>query len=209
MWFRERPRTRSWAWDGVHVEAQDKDKVVGMGGGTRWSPRHYKIICEDFVDAKRGCNFVYWESTVKIFKIWVFCIECIIFKIRIFCVKRKQSCVEHHLITRSSWVQWSWWLQLVKEQCCGLGYSSKPTKQGSRRCREEKPLTWVLYETQSKQGVSAWSIGRASRESQLYSSVEQWTSQYRMGLQTSKRMLCTVPFLSKWKENLLRFHSKE
>ena len=25
--------------------------------------RHYKIICEDFVDAKRGCNFVNWEST--------------------------------------------------------------------------------------------------------------------------------------------------
>jgi hypothetical protein len=31
-----------------------------------------------------------------------------------------------------------------------LGYSSKPTKQGSRRCREEGPLTWVLYETQIK-----------------------------------------------------------
>ncbi len=33
-WFRERPRTRSWAWDGVHVKAQNKDKVVGMGRGT-------------------------------------------------------------------------------------------------------------------------------------------------------------------------------
>jgi hypothetical protein len=41
------------------------------------------------------------------------------------------------------------------------------------RVREEGPLTWVLYETQSKEGVSAWSIGRASRESQLDSSVEQ------------------------------------
>ncbi len=37
-WFRERPRTRSWAWDGVHVEAQNKDKFVGVGRGTRQSP---------------------------------------------------------------------------------------------------------------------------------------------------------------------------
>ncbi len=182
---------------------------MGVGRGTRRSPRHHKIICEDFVDAKRRCNFVNWESTVKIFKIWVFCIERIIFKIRIICVKCEQICVEHHLITRSSRVRWSWWLRRVKEQCRGLGYSSKPTKQGSRRCREEGPLTWVLYETQSKQGVSAWSIGQASRKSQLDSSVEQWTSQDQMGLQMSKWMLRTVPFLSKWKENLLRFHSKE
>ncbi len=100
-WFRERPRTRSWAWDGVHVKAQNKDTVVGMGWGTGWSPRHYKIICEDFVDAKCGCNFVNWESSVKIFKIWLFCIERIIFKIRIICVKREQICVDHHLISRT------------------------------------------------------------------------------------------------------------
>ena len=55
------------AWDGVHVKAQNKDKVVGVGRGTRRSPRHYNIICEDFVDAKRGCNFFNWESMVKIF----------------------------------------------------------------------------------------------------------------------------------------------
>ncbi len=90
MWFRERPRTRSWAWDGVHIKAQNKDKVVGVGRGTRRSPRHYKIICEDFVDAKRGCNFVIWESTGIIFKIRIFCVERIIFKICIICVKREQ-----------------------------------------------------------------------------------------------------------------------
>ncbi len=100
-WFREWPRTRSWAWDGVHVEAQNKDKVVGVGRGTRQSPRHYKIICEDFIDAKRGFNFVNWESTVKIFKIWVFCIERIIFKIRIICIECERICVEHHLISRT------------------------------------------------------------------------------------------------------------
>ena len=46
----------------VHVEAQNKDKFVGVGGGTRQSPRHYKTICEDFVDAKCRCNLVNWES---------------------------------------------------------------------------------------------------------------------------------------------------
>jgi hypothetical protein len=45
--------------------------------------------------------------------------------------------------------------------------------QGLQQCREKRPLTWVLYETQIKQGVLAWSIGQASRESQLDSSVEQ------------------------------------
>jgi hypothetical protein len=37
--------------------------------------------------------------------------------------------------------------------------------QGSQRYREEGLLTWVLYKTQIKQGVSAGSIGRASKES--------------------------------------------
>ncbi len=36
--------------------------------------------------------------------------------------------------------------------------------QGSQQCREEGPLTWVLYETQIKQRVSAGSIGQASKE---------------------------------------------
>jgi hypothetical protein len=51
------------------VQGTAEDKVVGVGRGTLQSPRHYKIICEDFVDAKHGCNFVNWESTVEIFKI--------------------------------------------------------------------------------------------------------------------------------------------
>ncbi len=37
--------------------------------------------------------------------------------------------------------------------------------QGSRRCRKEGLLTWVLYKIQIKQGVLAGSIGRASKES--------------------------------------------
>jgi hypothetical protein len=45
--------------------------------------------------------------------------------------------------------------------------------QGSWRCREEGPLTWVLYKTQIKQGVSAGSIGRASKESWLEALAEQ------------------------------------
>ena len=51
------------------VQGTTKDKVMVVGRGTRRSPRYYKIICEDFVDAKRGCNFVNWESTVKIFSV--------------------------------------------------------------------------------------------------------------------------------------------
>ncbi len=57
-----------WAWDRVHVEAQNKDKVVGMGQGKRQSPRHLNCLLaswtniEDFVDAKCRCNLVNWES---------------------------------------------------------------------------------------------------------------------------------------------------
>ncbi len=40
---------------------------------------------------------------------------------------------EHHLITTSNGVQWSWWLQQAKEQCRGSVYSSKPTRQGNKR----------------------------------------------------------------------------
>jgi hypothetical protein len=45
--------------------------------------------------------------------------------------------------------------------------------QGSRWCWEEGPLTWVLYETQIKQGVLAGSIGQASKESQPEALAEQ------------------------------------
>jgi hypothetical protein len=37
--------------------------------------------------------------------------------------------------------------------------------QWSRQCQENEPQIWVLYETQIKQGVSAGSIGQASKES--------------------------------------------
>ncbi len=53
-------------------------------GHSLFSNTNCKIIFEDCVDAKCGCNLVDWESTVKILKIQIFCIECIIFKIRIF-----------------------------------------------------------------------------------------------------------------------------
>jgi hypothetical protein len=64
---------------------------------------NYKIICEDFVDAKRRCNFVNWESTVTIFKIRIFSIESIIFKIRIFFGTSQNTqdmniLTKHHLI---------------------------------------------------------------------------------------------------------------
>ncbi len=53
-WFRERPRTRSWAWDGVHVEAQNKDKVVGVGRSTHRSPRHFSCLL--LGPYQTGCN---------------------------------------------------------------------------------------------------------------------------------------------------------
>jgi hypothetical protein len=45
--------------------------------------------------------------------------------------------------------------------------------QGSQRCREEGPLTWVLYKTQIKQGVLAESISQASKESWLEALAKQ------------------------------------
>jgi hypothetical protein len=53
-WFREWPRTRSWAWDGVHLEAQNKDKVMGMGRGTCRSPRHLSCLLSRTY--RTGCN---------------------------------------------------------------------------------------------------------------------------------------------------------
>jgi hypothetical protein len=60
------------------VQGTAEDKVVGLGRGTLRSPKqgqgrghgtgytskpkNYKIICEDFVDAKCRCNLVNWES---------------------------------------------------------------------------------------------------------------------------------------------------
>ena len=145
-WFRERPRTRSWAWDGVLVEAQNKDKFVGLGRGTRQSSRHLSCLLSRIY--RTGCDG------------------------RDDCGRPRSNAVD------------------------------RATQVTQRK--ESWPEDWL-----SKQGVLARSIGRASRESQSDSLVEQWTSQDRMRLQTSKRMLRTIPFLSKWKENLLRFHSKE
>jgi hypothetical protein len=45
--------------------------------------------------------------------------------------------------------------------------------QGLQRCPEKGLLTWVLYRTQIKQGVSAGSIGRASKESRPEALAEQ------------------------------------
>ncbi len=192
MWFRERPRTRSWAWDRVHVEAQNKDKVVGMGRGTHGSPRHlscllsrtygtgYTSKCEDFVDAKRGCNFVNWESMGIIFKIRIFCVERIIFKIRIICIERKRICVEHHLMTRSSGVRWSWWLRWAKEQCRGSGYSSKPTKQGNGRAWRKgcggaaKKGRWPGYSTRPTSSKESWPEALAEQARSL--GLEHWPS---------------------------------
>jgi hypothetical protein len=58
--------------------------LVIFGASSFWS----LSASENFVDAKRGCNFVNWESTGIIFKIQIICVECIIFKIRIICIER-------------------------------------------------------------------------------------------------------------------------
>ncbi len=52
--------------------------------------------------------------------------------------------------------------------------------KGSWRCREEGLLTWVLYETQIKQGVLAGSIGGASKESQPDALAKQARSRDRI-----------------------------
>ncbi len=155
-------------------EQQNKDKVAGVGRGTRQSPRHLScLLSRTYQTGGNGCDG---------------------------CGRPRSNAVD-------------WATQVSQQSTRYQGHKVELVGTSLFSCiehvREEGPLTWVLYETQSKQGVLAWSIGRASRESQLDSSVEQWTSQDRMLLQTSKQMLRTVPFLSKWKENLLLFHSKE
>jgi hypothetical protein len=67
--------------------------------------------------------------------------------------------------------------------------------QGSRLCREEGPLTWVLYETQIKQGVSAGSIGGASKESQLEALAEQARSLDRIHRLSNEQELGFGSFL--------------
>ena len=59
-----------------------------------------------------------------------------------------------------------------------------------------------------KQGVLAGRLAEQARSLDQGALVEQLTSKDRMGQQTSKWMLRTVPFLSKRKENLLRFTQK-
>jgi hypothetical protein len=67
--------------------------------------------------------------------------------------------------------------------------------QGSWRCREEGSLTWVLYETQIKQGVSAGSIGRASKESWLEALAKQARSLNRIHRLSNEQELGFRPFL--------------
>ncbi len=98
------------------------------------------------------------------------------------------------MITRSNGVQWLWWLRRAKEQCCGLGYSSKLTKQGDGRAWRKghggagKKGRWPGYSTRPKSSKESWpealakqarslgrKIGWASKESRPDSLVEQWT----------------------------------
>ncbi len=58
--------------------------------------------------------------------------------------------------------------------------------------KESWPEDWL-----SKQGVLAGRLAEQARSLDQEALVEQQTSQDRMGQQTSKRMLRTVPFLSK------------
>jgi hypothetical protein len=67
--------------------------------------------------------------------------------------------------------------------------------QGSWRCREEGPLTWVLYETLIKQGFSAGSIGQASKESRLEALAEQARSLNRIHRLSNEQELGFGSFL--------------
>jgi len=58
--------------------------------------------------------------------------------------------------------------------------------------KESWPEDWL-----SKQGVLAGRLAEQARSLDQGALVEQQTTQDRMGQQTSKRMLRTVPFLSK------------
>ena len=74
--YMSKPKTRtsSWAWDGVHVKAQNKDKVVGVGRGTRQSPRHLScLLSRTYQTGCNGCddcggpgsNAVDWATQVS------------------------------------------------------------------------------------------------------------------------------------------------
>ncbi len=67
--------------------------------------------------------------------------------------------------------------------------------QGLRQCQEEGPLTWVLYETQIKQGVSAVSIGQASKESWPEALAEQARSLDRIHWLSNEQELGFGSFL--------------
>ncbi len=69
---------------------------------------------------------------------------------------------EHHSITRLNGVRWLWWLWRAKEQCRGLAYSSKPTKQGDRCAWRKgcggagKKGRWSGYSTRPKSSKESW-----------------------------------------------------
>jgi hypothetical protein len=63
------------------------------------------------------------------------------------------------------------------------------------RYQEEGPLTWVLYETQIKQGVLAKSIGRASKESWPEALAEQARSLSRIHWLSNEQELRFRSFL--------------
>ncbi len=61
-------------WDGVHAEAQNKDKVVGVGQGPRQSPRHLScLLSRTYQTGCDGCddcggprsNAVDWANQVS------------------------------------------------------------------------------------------------------------------------------------------------
>ncbi len=133
-WFRERPRTRSWAWGGVHVEPQNKDKFVGVGLGTRQSPRHLSCLLSRTY--RTGCD--------------------------------------------------------GRDDCSGPRSNAVDQATQVTQSKESWLEDWL-----SKQGVLAGRLAEQARSLDQGALVEQRTSQDRMGQQTSKRMLRTVPLLSK------------
>ncbi len=82
--------------------------------------------------------------------------------------------------------------------CDGRDDCSRPRSNAVDRAtqvtqsKESWPEDWL-----SKQGVLAGRLAEQARSLNQAALVEQQTSQDRMGQQMSKRMLRTVPFLSK------------
>ena len=78
------------------------------------------------------------------------------------------------------------------DDCSGPRSNAVDRATQVTQSKESWPEDWL-----SKQGVLAGRLAEQARSLDQGALVEQQTTQDRMGQQTSKRMLRTVPFLSK------------